>query len=725
MKRVVWLAATLLTLALILVGLAALVVTTHPVEIDVTPFKDRIADALFSRTGLLISADGVVRLRVGSRLGVEAEGLQIRNPALPDAGDLAEAERAALEVETLPLLSARFEPTLLHLERAEIKLVRDSSGSWNWQPALADRDGRGERVSEASTLFPDALHVVGKNVDVAYKDASAGTVFEALLASVNLAPTEAGLRIDLDGSVDGYPLQLIGTTATLSQLIEDNKSVPLDLKGNLLGLKVTAQGTLANPRAGAQVSARLRLEGKSMAGLRPWVGEAIAAKGPVKAKLDLKGGGKLYELSSFHLAIGEGRFDGTLKLDQSGKKPSLDLELGIEEVDLTPLFEDKNARSGGRGSGTKRASTDLFPDEPLSLAWMDAVNLKARIRLRNLITPYTSMQSIDMDADLTAGHLSIKGTGTDPGRRPELFELELNSGLQPPVASLRYKANKLSLESLLAGIQARGMIRGEVDVSLDLQTSGNSRNRMASSLSGKLLFLVEQARADLRQLDRLTPGVVNLFGQLARPDAKSATLNCGLAAFDFQGGRTRVNVLVDTPDSTVVAQGDLDLGAETLNVRVTPDAKGVNLKVAAPVVIHGSLASPDFTVEKGHLLVSLTELVSKIAVPQLLLVDAFGDAVAENSCVKIASGTVDLGGEGPLEVLTQPVDTVVKGAGAVVNGTGTAVKEVGGAVVKGAGALIKGVGGAVGGVLGGARSQGAAGSRKNRPQEQGNSFLDE
>jgi hypothetical protein len=63
-----------------------------------------------------------------------------------------------------------------------------------------------------------------------------------------------------------------------------------------------------------------------------------------------------------------------------------------------------------------------------------------------------------------------------------------------------------------------------------------------------------------------------------------------VAAFEFQRGRTQVRSQVDTPDSTTVAHGYVDFGAETLEVRVVPDAKGVNLKVPVPVVVHGSLA---------------------------------------------------------------------------------------------------------------------------------------
>lgn len=726
MKRIVWLSATLLTLVLILAGGLALILTTYPVEFDATPFKDRISATVLEHTGLEFRVDGELHVRIGPSLGFDATRLHLRNPALTESGELLVAEQVSLMVEALPILEGRVEPTFLRLEGAKLNLVRDSAGSWNWQAiAPTDGDAREDGAPVDELLFPNALHAVGKDVRIAYEDNRTGSVFTAVLKTVGLEPSAGALKIELDGSVNEFPLVLRGTTAVYSELIEGGRPVPLDLQGNLLGLKVRAHGNLAHPRTGAEVSAALRIEGKSLAGLQPWVGEQIAGRGPVKASLDLAGGDEHYELGNFQVAVGRARFDGGLKLDLSGQRPSLNLELGIEEVDLKPLFERDAVDAGHPGSVKEKRAGDLFSNDPLSVDWMDAFDLTAHIRLRNLITPYTSVRNIDMDAGLTGGHLSVKGAGKGDDGRSESFDFRLNSGVEPLVAELRYKGDKLLLEPLLAGTQARGMIKGEVDISADLKATGSSSNQLAGSLNGSFLFLIEQATADLRQLDRLTPGVVSLFGQLARPNAKSAQLNCGLAAFDFQGGRSHVKVLVDTPDSTVVADGDLDLGSQKLDVRVTPDAKGVHLKVAAPVVIHGSLAKPEYRVEKGHLLVSLTELASKVAVPQLLLVDAFGTAVGENPCVKIASGKVDPGAAGPLEAVTEPVETVVKGAGAIVKGAGTVVKEAGGAVVKGTGTVIKGVGGAIGGLLGGGRSQDDSPASKDRENNGASSLLDE
>ena len=121
---------------------------------------------------------------------------------------------------------------------------------------------------------------------------------------------------------------------------------------------------MADPKTGAAMDATLSVAGKSLAGLRPWVGDAVAGLGPVKAKLTAKGGGNAYRLAPFELAVGKGRFDGSLSLDLSGTRPRVDLDLGIAEVDLRPLFKGTKVVAGSptqasRGSGSRTISITL------------------------------------------------------------------------------------------------------------------------------------------------------------------------------------------------------------------------------------------------------------------------------------------------------------------------------------------------------------------------------
>lgn len=713
MKRILYIVGSILTALLLAAAGLALLLTTYSVEIDVTPHKERVLLELSERSRLEIRVDGDLQLQLGPRSGLRGQGLHIRNPALKEAGELLTADIAALEVETLALLSGRLEPTALNLEGGNIQVERDKSGRFNWDTAVEARSSSGGGKSENDWLTIDSLSIRVRDSRLTYADRRAGAGWEARAKAADIVPEGAVLRVDLDGSVNKSKVRLKGTTTTLSGVMDAHKPVPLDLSGNLLGLQVNVKGTVANPWSGAQVAAKLTLAGKSLAGLGPWIGKELAAQGPIKARLDLKGGGSSYKIAPFELALGKGRFDGSLTADFSGKRPRVDLDLGIEEVDARLLFPTAETDVEGLDS-----RGELFTDTPLSTAWMDAADIQARIRVSNVITPLLTSQDLDLNTELESRLLRVDLMGKAPGGRSLTAGLEIDGNTELITAVLRVKGDNLMLEPLLAATEARDMIKGDLDLSLEVRSTGASPNQMMRSLSGNVLLLVMQAEADLTQLDRLTPGARNLFGVLARPNAKLARVNCGLAAFDFRGGKTDVRGLVDSPDSTVVVNGNLDLGARTLDIRFVPNPKGAHLKVAAPVVIYGSLASPNYRVEKGALLVSLTELASRIVVPQLLLVDAFGAAVAENPCVKIATGKVEEQPVGALDGVTKPVEGGVKGAGAVVRGAGEVIKGAGGAVINGTGAVLKGVGGAVKGLFGSDRKRDESGSA-DRPSSEG------
>jgi hypothetical protein len=309
-----------------------------------------------------------------------------------------------------------------------------------------------------------------------------------------------------------------------------------------------------------------------------------------------------------------------------------------------------------------------------------------------VITPFASRRTAKLDVRLRDRRLEADFAGKAVGNRNVSVRFELDGNADPVRASLNVKGDKLRLEPLLATTDAKGLIRGDLDVSLDLKGAGASPDALMGSIGGDLLLLVEQAEADVGGLDRMAGGTSALVGQLVTPRQKLARVNCGVAAFRFQAGRTEVRAILDTPYSTVVSTGTLDLGAETLDVRVIPDSKGVTLSVATPVTVKGPLADPTVRVEEGGLLLTLTDLASRIAVPHLLLVDAFGDAVAENPCVRIASGRIEeTEAAKPLDAVTRPVGGIAEGAGAVVRGTGSALKDAGSAVVKGAGGLVDGL----------------------------------
>jgi hypothetical protein len=301
-----------------------------------------------------------------------------------------------------------------------------------------------------------------------------------------------------------------------------------------------------------------------------------------------------------------------------------------------------------------------------------------------------------LTATLTDRSLRLTGTGKAQQDRALVLNLGLDARGADPRLDLELRANKLRIAPLAAGTGVEGQVSGDLDAWVKIQANGSSEAAMAASLAGNLLLLVEGMEAPVQSLDSLGGGIRAVVGQIVTPRSSTARIECGLVVLTFEVGRTDIKSVMDTPNSTVTGEGRLDLARETIELRLVPQPKGVRvLSVAAPVLVSGRLAAPDYRIEPGALLTGLSQLAARVAVPQLLLVDAFGSAVAGSSCGQILAGKVPAGAEyGPLGGVRDAAGAALEAPGALVKGVGGLVKDAGGAAI-GAGSLVKDAGGAV------------------------------
>jgi AsmA family protein len=683
MKRVVGLAAALLSVLLLGAAAVVAILTWVSLDLDLTPYKARVLEEVRARTGLQLDVSGPLALRIGPDLGLRVEGLRLASPAAGKT-PLLEAQRATLTVATLPLLRGQVEPRELDLTGARLNLTRDAD-----RPATWNLPGPGP------VTWLEGLRLRVRSSRIDYSDGSTGRSFRMGVRALEARRDGEVLNLALDGDLDGEPVRLTGRTAPLARILAATGPLPLALRGQFLGLDVQADGTLPVPDTKTATRATLSLKAKDLQGLRPWLGPDAAALGPLDARFVLDGRDRSFTLNPLALSVGPTRADGQAKIDLRGKRPTIDIDLTLAELDLRPYLSEEG--QGGAGPGQGR----VFSDAPLALGWMEDADVQARVQVSHLSGGRQTVTDLDLTATLAEGRLKVAGTGKADGGRVLTLDLGLDSGGPAPRLDLDLRGDKLMIAPMLAGSAAEDRIRGDLDARVKLHAAGASPAAMAGALTGNLMVQVQGAEARLQDLDRLTGWGKAILGQIVTPKSSMARVDCGLVALSFDRGRTAIKGVVDTPNSVVTGEGSLDLARETIELRLVPQAKGVNLSVAAPVVVTGPLASPNYRIEPTGLVVSLSELAARIAVPQLLLVDAFGQAVAGSPCGQILAGQIPsgreydlLGGAGDAAgaVLQGPAG-LAKGVGGVVEETGGLVKDAGDAVIEGAGELFKGVGG--------------------------------
>jgi uncharacterized protein involved in outer membrane biogenesis len=235
----------------------------------------------------------------------------------------------------------------------------------------------------------------------------------------------------------------------------------------------------------------------------------------------------------------------------------------------------------------------IFDREPLDFSGLQNFNLDLEILIDHITGIDFTIEKLEGRIRLTDGtlHLSpmqlvVEGGTTD-------IELELVTRDTPSV-KLKVTADDLQLGELIARAQEEVPVEGKAHLHIDITSTGHSAHELASDLSGKLSFSLENARVPKKYIEFLT---ADLFGFLFRSVTfkdSYATLNCVMTGFEVDQGVAKSVLLIgDGPGLAVEGAATVDLGQETLDMVFLPKPKKRIGLDYSRITVKGSLADPD------------------------------------------------------------------------------------------------------------------------------------
>ena len=429
-------AKTLVGIFLLLLAMVAALLAAPflfgPFEIDLSGHRELLQGLVREHAGWEIEIEQGPVLQLSRRIGVAAQGVRLENPGWKGRQPLAKARELAVALDLLPLLLGRLESGWASVVDAEVQVEKDPSGRVNWRPAVAADQKRDRRVRWD---VPEQLDMRVENSVVKYRDRASGVEFTLHIEKATaFSPTDdADIQLEVDSDLDGTPLDLTGRIGSLPVLISGEEPYPIDVEANLLGVRVQAQGTIAKPLSGAAVAASVQVQGESLAGLTPWLGEQGASMGPVKGRMELQGGASAYKLDPIELDLGKGQILGRVQLDTSRAKPQLTAAITAQQLDVSPFFREppkrkqvgasrsesarepqrKDTSVGHAGSEVRK----LFSKDPLPLHWMDAMDADLELKAKAVRSPWSVMNDFHSSLKLQNRRLEldVKGISRETG----------------------------------------------------------------------------------------------------------------------------------------------------------------------------------------------------------------------------------------------------------------------------------------------------------------------
>ncbi len=354
--------------------------------------------------------------------------------------------------------------------------------------------------------------------------------------------------------------------------------------------------------------------------------------------------------------------DLTITLGENGSA-ALQGDLRSERLDLTtsPAGKEEQRRSG------KVFSRKPLPIPPLSGLLQGEIQYHAR-QVTGLRLPLSDLSTkIKLQKNLLTMQplrATLAGAPADG-----LLRLQNRSGV--PHLEFELNGKQLDLGELFHSLMGTDALSGKGDLSLRLQGHGSSVAEIMAGLDGHSRLLAGSGRIRAGALETVTGGLRNIAGTLLSSGSDSAVMNCMASDFEIrQGIATSRAFLVDSEYSTLFGKGNINLANERIAFLLSPKPKSVTLNVAVPVKVGGTLAHPDYTLEKMEAARKALGVIGLFAFPPAALIGlgelGTGD---QNPCLDIARGGKQQNGKSG--------NPVTRGANAVkesVEGIGQGIK---------------------------------------------------
>lgn len=447
------------------------------------------------------------------------------------------------------------------------------------QMSLSAQIGNGARPGDLPVLGATTLRFA--SVDL--RDRVSGLVLGA--TSVTLPKAGGTANVDSAGQYNGTGFRLTGGVGVPTH--PDGKaSVPLDVtvattkKGDgSLALK----GTLALDTlqfAGLEAAAVMTAD--ALAGLRPTLGAGLPALTGVRfaGQVSIPATGTV-RLRKVDLATDQGDLagDGMVELDAT---PVITGHWTSKQLDLDTMLAAFGIDWSGPGSSA--TTGPMIPNTRLPWASLRGPTVDATASVGAMDFQGETWRDVQATVALKGGRLQASpvSVAMSAGRLQASVALDAAGAAS---VTLTAPAVPWALVARYAGVP--GPVAGTVAVSAQMRAQGQTMREMASTLTGPFSMTARDGQLSNRALIGMTAPALEALG-ITVPPAGETRLACfGLIGTFASGVGTLKVIALETSYLSLEGAGQVDLGRETVALKLQPMARVVGSSVSVPVVVQG------------------------------------------------------------------------------------------------------------------------------------------
>ena len=541
---------------------------------------------------------------------VEAYGVRIGQPGWakgvdPQAGQMAQVQRIAVQIKILPLLRGQVILPFLAVDKPDVRLLRDKDGKANWTFGAAKSDKPLKLPAIQRFVINDGL----LRVD----DRQRGALFVGTVNAQERAGEKGG-RFVLEGKGS------LNKAAFLAQVtggpllnISPDRPYPFDAQIQAGSTRILAKGDVTKPFDLGRFETQLSISGADLNRLHDLTGLTLPNTPPYRVSGHLVRKGLRYDFEKLSGRVGDSDIGGDLFVLTGRERPYLEADLRSKRLDfddLGSLFgaapatgRGETASAGQKVEAAQRDATQrLLPDATLQVDRVRAMDAKVSYRADTVNAPNLPLRKVSLDLTLDKGVLTMDPIAFTFSRGDLKGKVRLDARPATPKTDIDVRLTNARLEDFIP-IQASGKpaIEGPVMARAKLSGTGNSVHRAASSADGSLTLVaprgqIRQAFAELLGVNA-SKGLILL---LSKSD-KETPVRCAVADFDVKNGvMTSNQIVADTGVVLARGRGTVNLETERMDFRIEGDSKKPRLvRLFIPITIKGPFMAPKIGLEPG------------------------------------------------------------------------------------------------------------------------------
>ena len=566
---------------------AVAVVVVH--FVDWRQYAETIADSVREQTGRRLEVKGQVKVGIFPAR-VLIDDVTFANAPGGSSDVMVKVKRVGARFKLADLIRGKLALSI-DLSEPDVLLETVASGEKNWSLSIE---------LPAKLAFAQ-LNVTGGQI--VFREHPSGAEWRLVVGELLIRERlTGGYAGRLEANLNDIPVKLDGDVRPAEDTAGKKETLSIDAQADISGAKLKFEGLASKDTEGPIVKGNIRADIKDLQGLGKLFQASLPALPPIMFAADVAASGQLINVDDLKVSMGKSSLTGKFETDMGAKRPKIKGTLSAKLIDMAELT----------GSGKKvvettkvsKAEGRLIPDQPLAFPPLDMADINLTISIEKLLAARNLIiQNLQTNVVLAGGRLALKSlkmhiAGTD-------INLEGNAdglGRANVKFSANLNASGIDLGELLNSFSGKEDLKGgRTEVVADLQASGRSPAKLASTLKGHVRVVVGPGRLNNRNLDNLLgdvfAGVINTIDPFYTKETTSE-LKCLVVNVPVKDGVVLIDdtVALETNKVGVSLAGFVNLNTEKIDLLARPMAKkglGIGADLLSDIVrIRGTLSEP-------------------------------------------------------------------------------------------------------------------------------------